>query len=164
MLGADDLILLLTHHWARNRSIFPTKDQRLALAAIMLLLIYTGCRPAELVDAAKDNSTSRQQVYEDDSWDSGYKSADEVKDEDPIYENTEPWANPNNPDYDDNEGTDTLVREYKALCYKDICIWIVQNPTYGERDLLAMEITLAHYKGAYRKPKLYIPYLRILLC
>ena len=75
-------------------SIFPTEDQRLALAAIMLLLIYTGCRPAKLVDAAKGNATSRQQAYEDeyedDSWDSGYGSSDEVKDEDPVYENLEP--------------------------------------------------------------------------
>jgi integrase len=67
VLGADDLILLLTHHWARDTSIFPTEDQRLVLAAIMLLLIYTGCRPAELVDAAKGNAASRQQAYKDDS-------------------------------------------------------------------------------------------------
>jgi integrase len=59
VLGADDLVLLLTYHWAQDTSIFPTEDQRLALAAIMLLLIYTGCRPAELVDAAKGNATSR---------------------------------------------------------------------------------------------------------
>ncbi len=64
MLGADDLILLLTHHWARDTSIFPTEDQRLTLAAIMLLLIYTGCRPAELVDAAKRKATSRDPAYE----------------------------------------------------------------------------------------------------
>ena len=168
MLGADDLILLLTHHWARDTSIFPTEDQRLVLAAIMLLLIYTGCRPAELVDAAKGNATSRQQAYEDeyedDSWDSGYGSSDEVKDEDPVYENPEPWANPNNPDYDDDDDADILAREYKALCYEDIRLWIVQNPTRGERDLLAMEITLAHHKGANRKPKPYVPNPCILPC
>ncbi|KAL9111830.1 MAG: hypothetical protein Q9187_007868 [Circinaria calcarea] len=61
MLGADDLILLLTHHWVWDTSIFPTEHQRLTLAAIMLLLIYTGCRPAELVDAAKRKATSRTQ-------------------------------------------------------------------------------------------------------
>jgi hypothetical protein len=164
VLGADDLILLLTHHWARDTSIFPTEDQRLALATIMLLLIYTGCRPAELVDAAKGNATSRQQAYEDDSWDSGYESSDKVKDDDPVYENPEPWANPNNPDYGDDDDADILAREYKALCYEDIRLWIVQNPTYGERDLLAMEITLAYHKGADRKPKPYVPNLCILPC
>jgi hypothetical protein len=56
----------------------------------MLLLIYTGCRPAELVDAAKHNATCREQAYKDDNWDSGYKSSDEVKDDDPVYENLEP--------------------------------------------------------------------------
>lgn len=76
MLGADDLILLLTHHRARDISIFPTEDQRMALVTIMLLLIYTGCRPAELVDAAKRKATCREQAYEDDDWDSGYDSSD----------------------------------------------------------------------------------------
>jgi hypothetical protein len=60
----------------------------------MLLLIYTSCRPAELVDAAKGNATSRQQAYKDkykdDSWDSRYKSFDKVKDKDPVYKNLEP--------------------------------------------------------------------------
>ncbi|PQE31113.1 hypothetical protein CJF32_00011319 [Rutstroemia sp. NJR-2017a WRK4] len=45
VLGADDLILLLTYHWARDTSIFPTEDQRLAFTTIMLLLIYTSYRP-----------------------------------------------------------------------------------------------------------------------
>jgi hypothetical protein len=30
----------------------------------------------------------------------------------------------------------------------DIRLWIVQNPILGERDLLAIEITLEHHKGA----------------
>jgi hypothetical protein len=45
------------------------------------------------------------------------------------------------------------VRKYKALCYEDICLWIVQNPKRGERDLLAMEVHLRHHKGVDRKPK-----------
>ncbi|KAL9107289.1 MAG: hypothetical protein Q9187_008450, partial [Circinaria calcarea] len=126
MLGGDDLILLLTHHCARDTSIFPTEDQRLTLAAIMLLLIYTGCRPAELVDAAKRKATS-DPAYKDDNWDSGYDSTDDVQDNDPTYG--------------------------KALCYEDIRLWFVQNSSLGERDLLAMEITLAHHKGADKKPK-----------
>jgi hypothetical protein len=122
VLGADDLILLLTYYWAWDTSIFQTEDQRLSLAAIMLLLIYTGCRPAELVDAAKRKASCREQVYKDDNWDSGYKSLDEVKDEDPVYKSLEPWANPNNTDYNNDYNADTLTQEYKALCYKDICL------------------------------------------
>ncbi|EDN93100.1 predicted protein [Sclerotinia sclerotiorum 1980 UF-70] len=81
----------------------------------MLLLIYTGCRPAKLVDAAKGKiAIGRDQTYEDDNWDD------------------------------------------ESLCYEDIRLWIVRNPIFGERDLLGIEITLAHHKGADRKPKLTI--------
>jgi hypothetical protein len=48
------------------------------------------------------------------------------------------------------------TREYKALCYEDICLWIVQNPKRGERDLLAMEVSLRHHKGVDNKPKPYV--------
>ncbi|KAH9204046.1 hypothetical protein DL95DRAFT_529410 [Leptodontidium sp. 2 PMI_412] len=44
-------------------------------------------------------------------------------------------------------------RKYKALCYEDICLWIVQNPKRGERDLLAMEVHLQNHKGVDNKPK-----------
>ncbi|EDN94544.1 predicted protein [Sclerotinia sclerotiorum 1980 UF-70] len=154
VLGADDLILLLTHHWARDTSIFPTEDQRLALATIMLLLIYTGCRPAELVDAGKVKSAiDRDQIYEDDNWDEEYEGLDETKDDDPTYENPEPWIDPKVSDCNDKDDEEVLTQEYKAFCYEDIRLWIVRNPTPGEHDLLGMEITLAHHKGADRKPK-----------
>jgi len=48
------------------------------------------------------------------------------------------------------------IWKYKALYYKDICLWIVQNPKQGERDLLAIEVYLQHYKGVDNKPKLYV--------
>ncbi|KAK8073387.1 hypothetical protein PG994_004286 [Apiospora phragmitis] len=53
VLGVDDLLLGLTQHWARDRSVFPTEDDRLDFATIMLIQAYTACRPAELVDGAK---------------------------------------------------------------------------------------------------------------
>jgi hypothetical protein len=34
--GPDDLILLLTHHWARDESVFPTEDDRHDVATIIL--------------------------------------------------------------------------------------------------------------------------------
>jgi hypothetical protein len=48
------------------------------------------------------------------------------------------------------------IRKYKALCYEDICLWIVKNLKEGERDLLAMEVHLRHHKGVDNKPKLYV--------
>jgi hypothetical protein len=53
-------------------------------------------------------------------------------------------------------------RKYKALCYEDICLWIVQNPKRGERDLLAMEVHLRNHKGVDNKPKPYVALARSL--
>ncbi|KJZ69082.1 hypothetical protein HIM_11532 [Hirsutella minnesotensis 3608] len=55
-MGVDDLLLGLTHHWSRDRSIYPTEDDRLDLSAIMLFQAYTACRPAELVDGTKSRA------------------------------------------------------------------------------------------------------------
>jgi hypothetical protein len=54
------------------------------------------------------------------------------------------------------------VREYKALCYEDICLWVVKNPKRGDRDLLAMEVNLRHHKGADNKPKPCVTLLHML--
>ena len=149
VLGSDDLLLLLTHLWARDVSVFPTEDQHFALATIMLLLMYTGCRPAEMVDAweeetqgkAKREATGCIQDDNGDNWGSGYESMDESRGGDPVYGNPEPWINQKDGDYDDitKGGTNTLKWECESRCYEDICLWIVQNPTPGWRDLLAVE-------------------------
>ncbi|PVH68553.1 hypothetical protein DL98DRAFT_440967, partial [Cadophora sp. DSE1049] len=47
----------------------------------------------------------------------------------------------------------------KALCYKDICLWIVQNPKRGKKDLLVIEVHLQNYKRVDNKPKPYNPLL-----
>lgn len=121
VLGADDLILLLIYHWARDISIFPIEDQHLAFVIIMLLLIYIGCRSTELVHIAKGKvATDRDQTYEDDNWDNGCESLNGSKDNDPTYENPEPWIDPKNSDYNNKDHEDILIREYKALCYEDI--------------------------------------------
>ena len=57
-MGVDDLLLGLTHHWSRDRSVFPTEDDRLDLATIMLFQAYTACRPAELVDGTKSRGAT----------------------------------------------------------------------------------------------------------
>jgi hypothetical protein len=56
VLGSDDLLLLLTHLWARDTCVFPIEGQRHTLATFLLLSIFTGVRPAELVDAIKHNA------------------------------------------------------------------------------------------------------------
>ena len=128
--------------------------------------MYTGCWPAKLVniqkskpkDKVRETVTKCKQEDDNDNQDSGYKSIDKSGGDNLVYNNPDLWINPNNTDYDDTHIGDNekLIQEYKALCYKDVHLWIVQNPTPGEHDLLAMEITLLYYKGANRKPKLYI--------
>jgi hypothetical protein len=40
-----------------------------------------------------------------------------------------------------------MVRYYNAICYKDISLIVVWNPMHSERDVLAMEVTMAYHKG-----------------
>jgi hypothetical protein len=54
------------------------------------------------------------------------------------------------------------IQKYKALCYKDICLWIVQNPKWEKRDLLAIKVHLRHHKGVDNKPKLYVTFPQVL--
>jgi hypothetical protein len=61
-----------------------------------------------------------------------------------------------NSDADKLDEFGEAVRKCKALCYEDICLWIVKNPKKGERDVLAMEVHLRHHKGVDNKPKPYV--------
>jgi hypothetical protein len=209
--GSDDLLLLLVQHWARDKSVFPTEDDRLDLATIVLFNAYTGGRPAEFVHASKgkasqdplgeaDAISKREQLmgtiekdYADES-DAGdgpeydgdalfdydeEDSIDDVSPDEDMMQNagtdsgycTEDAADPMNEDNCPAVGVDDsgqpvepinateldefgeLRRKYKALCYEDIRLWIVRNPKPGERDLLAMEVSLRHHKGVDNKPK-----------
>jgi len=47
-------------------------------------------------------------------------------------------------------------RQFNALYYKDVRLLVVQNLVAGERDVLAIEVKLAYYKGAKRQPKLWV--------
>jgi hypothetical protein len=165
VLGSDDVLLLLTHLWAKDTCVFPTEDQRHALATILLLSIFTGARPAELVDAMKHNAPHKYpwEHPETPNLDKKEPDLDDLDDEqldlvthpeDPDYNQAQPWDNVNDADYYDDIGESPgTKRRYKALCYEDIRLWIVQNPTLRERDLVAMEITLKYHKGADKKPK-----------
>lgn len=212
--GPDDLLLLLTHLWARDESVFPTEDDRHDVATIMLFQAYTGGRPAEFVHSSKgrasqdplgeaENSDTKQRPrkrgakgdglqYDDDSGndvsncddesdasgdgDAWEQDADESADHDSGYnsdrtdvlivEDTdnnytgkvegsgEPMRDCDTMELDESAET---IRKYKALCYEDICLWIVRNPRNGQRDVLAMEIHLQNHKGVDRKPKPYGP-------
>ena len=208
MVGPIDLLLLLVQHWARDKSVFPTEDDRHDLATIMLFNAYTGGRPAEFVHASRgkasqdplgeaDKNRKRERAetmeedYDDesDTGDSPGHDRDEfIDDEHSAFANYDPSDkimnieastdsgycsdetaglmceddhlavnidadNSQNGDPPELDEFGEARRKYKALCYEDIRIWIVQNPKRGERDLLAMEVSLRHHKGVDNKPK-----------
>jgi hypothetical protein len=54
---SGDLLALLSFNIAYDHRIFPSERQRLDVAACYLVLAYTGCRPAEVVDSEKSIPT-----------------------------------------------------------------------------------------------------------
>jgi hypothetical protein len=40
--------------------------------------------------------------------------------------------------------------QFDTLYYENVRLLVVRNPIAGEQDMLAMEVKLAHYKGAKR--------------
>jgi hypothetical protein len=132
VMNIDDLLLALTHHWARDTSNFPTERQRVQLPMVMITAAYTASRPGELVDAGR----KRKKKIPDQKKEGGY----------------EPWDGLDDSDYDDVGGEDEEKR-CKALCYEDICLMLLRNPNRRDRDILAMEVRMTHHKGAERKPK-----------
>ncbi|KAM7182758.1 hypothetical protein V8F33_014049, partial [Rhypophila sp. PSN 637] len=163
VLGVDDLLWGLTHHRSRDRSVFPTEDDRLDLATIMLFQSYTAGRPAEFVDSTK--SRGRKDPLSDEPEDHLDTETDtEESEEHSVFDDEEYNTNTTeDTDLDDNEldesrssyeaekesesleETDEFgdaIRKYKALCYEDITLWIAQDPKRGGRDVLAMEVYL----------------------
>ncbi len=77
-MSVDDLFLGLTHHWSRDRSTFPTEDDRLDLPTVMLFQAYTACRPAELVDGTKCRGAADPLLDDSDVEDPGSDRAVDV--------------------------------------------------------------------------------------
>jgi hypothetical protein len=141
----------------------------------MLFQSYTGGRPAEFVYSSKGkasldplgeaedvNKRRREATEEDyndesDAGDGLELDVDEDIDENAGYdsgygpEKTDVTMTEDTEDCDAAELDEfgEAIRKYKTLCYEDICLWIVQNPKQGGRDLLAMEVSLRHHKGAW---------------
>ena len=55
--GLDDLLLILIQHWACNKSIFPTKDDRHDIPTIMLFQAYISGRLAEFAHLLKGKAS-----------------------------------------------------------------------------------------------------------
>ncbi|KAL4404040.1 FluG domain-containing protein [Colletotrichum abscissum] len=168
VLGADNLLAILTFNIAYDTGIFPSERQRTQLAGCYQLLCYTGARPAEVVHAErkkpKDGSTDEIFKLQ------GVKSLD-----------VECGKDAENVDYDDQPSQDKdsllldrlLIQETagrgrpKALCYEDILMMIVRHPVTG-RAVPAMAVKFIHHKGADNKPRptvfFFTPARRFIFC
>ncbi|KAK2591371.1 hypothetical protein QQS21_010948 [Conoideocrella luteorostrata] len=185
-MGVDDLLLGLTHHWCRDRSVFTTEGDRLDLSTVMLFQSYTACRPAELVDGTKSRGLKDPMLDDSDDENSSIKTSGcrnrtvklsiEAQHIHPTvmpretettsdlqldkleFSGGDDTVDPQSPSTggDDAEAYGEPIRMYKALCYEDIVLLIVQDPSHGDRDVLAMEVFFRYYQGADRKPKPYI--------
>lgn len=150
-LGVDDPLLLLNYHWARDTSTFPTEQHRVGFALILLLLFSTECWPAELVDGRKEKRDDAD--FEEDEL--------EVVNNDDILaadKSDTGFRNENNDINSRNDGalsgvSDEAVRQFDAIYYEDVRLLIVRSSEGGERDVLAMEITMDHHKGYKRRLK-----------
>jgi hypothetical protein len=125
-------------------------------ALILLLLFGTGCRPAELVNAKKKRKDDVG--FEDDDF--------EVVDDNNILsvdKSDDGFSAENNKDHSGRDdalegdiavsGVEEDIRHYDAICYEDVRLLVVRSPGSEERDVLAMEVTMAHHKGHKRRPK-----------
>ncbi|KAH8749255.1 hypothetical protein F5882DRAFT_525212 [Hyaloscypha sp. PMI_1271] len=45
------------------------------------------------------------------------------------------------------------LRHFDTIYYKDMRLLVIRSPGGGERDVLAIEVTIAYYKGYKRRPK-----------
>ena len=121
-----------------------------------------------LFDSDDDDNVD-EDTDEDTGYDSGYGAEETditmTEDADNRYA-----AEPNESEEPEQQSCDAAgldefgeaIRTCKALCYEDICLWIVKNPKEGERDVLAMEVHLQNHKGVDNKPKPYTPLTSVL--
>lgn len=143
-------MLLLNYHWAQDTSTFPTEQHRVGFALI-LLLFGTRCRLAELVDGRKkrrnevNSEDDDLEVVSDDNVLAADKSDTASQTENYNFSARDDATRPGVGEED--------IRQFDAICYEDVRLLVARSPGSGERDVLAMEITLAHHKGHKRRPK-----------
>ncbi|KND88772.1 hypothetical protein TOPH_06522 [Tolypocladium ophioglossoides CBS 100239] len=150
VMGVDDHLLGLTQHWSRDRSVFPTEDDRLDLSTIMLFQAFTACRPVELVDGTKsragkdpmlddpvveDGTTAKSgaghvSVLSNEARTANVRNGTcrpktQTGEEEAARSDSESESEMESDDapFDDaDDDSDEPVRKHKALCYEDIVL------------------------------------------
>lgn len=126
-MDVDDFYLLLHHHWVLDTSAFPEERQRVQLALLVLFQGGTATRPSALVYSAIDKAKLREHYIGWERDDVG-TSADSM---------------------------DIDIEGIQTICYEDVNLCLLPGPE-GERDLLAMDVTLKYTKGWQLKPNPYV--------
>ena len=67
VMNVDDLFFLLHHHWVVDASYYPTERQRIQLGLVLLLMAYTGVRPAGVLETYRGRT--REEAGKDDDPD-----------------------------------------------------------------------------------------------
>lgn len=130
---ASDLLAMLIHVISFNKRTLPNERVRLCISACYLILGYTGCRPAEIVDGEKKVPTETR-------WKDLFDSRKLLQMEpisDAEFEGDLPRQ---------------LARRPNALCYEDLTLFVCRHPDTGEHCLGAA-IKFTHHKGHDNKLK-----------
>lgn len=139
MARPDELLLLLTQHWARDTSVYHTKNDRHDVATIMLFEAYTGGRPAEFVHTSKGKAS--EDPLGDVEEANKAKQAQERVGEDYKEDNIDNGLDNNNSDASDGPELDS---------------------DFFDSDVLVMEVYLQNHKGVDNKPKPYAAFTGVL--
>lgn len=135
---SSDLLALLEHNIAYDTRIISDERLRLVVAAGYLVLGYTGCRPAEIVDGEKKKPTTPRwkELFEDRNL-LQFDQVDTFSDMDD--------------DFEDEFLRRSSLRP-NALCYEDITLFVYRHPDTGEH-CIGMAIKFTHHKGHDNKLK-----------
>ncbi|EOO01307.1 hypothetical protein UCRPA7_3197 [Phaeoacremonium minimum UCRPA7] len=108
------------------------------------------CSNEDAEDEDENNEDEdRASTFDDDGYDSDMTYDTELDDEevadDGSHGEAAGYSRTSHGPGSDELGDPT--REHKALCYKNITLWMVKDPNQGGRDVLAMEVYFRYHKG-----------------
>lgn len=132
MWNMESLAFAFIHKLAKDTLVFPHEMHRVKVPAGYLLCAGTGAGPGEFVDASAKLKRKKKRAS------------------DLLGPN--PWNDPNNSNFQERNNEEEDRTRSSALCREDVCMYSVQ--VEGKKPVLAMDVRLAHYKGANGRPKL----------
>jgi hypothetical protein len=139
------MFALLTFNVAYDMGIFPLERRRVQLHGILLLLAYTGGRPAEFVGNESKPPKEAEEIFGPKAILNRARNDGDSADDDPPDEKSGILENLL------SQAVTSRGRP-KALCYEDVLLSIVRHPETG-KDVPVMAVKLVHHKGADRRPK-----------